>query len=116
MNDQETFTEAEDLFYNGLRKNNITHLRPELLPNGNIYLDDVAIPAETLAILAHLVYAARTPLVEPRNKPKKKEPDETEQHEICRLLEEYAEFAFHTKRFADYGFYNRILKFIEGDT
>lgn len=45
--------------------------------------------------------------------PRKKLPDETVRQELCRRLEEYIEFAHATSRFADVGFYEKLLRYFD---
>lgn len=46
-------------------------------------------------------------------RPRKKLPNESRKAELCRRLEEYAEYAHAIKRFADVGFYLELRDYIE---
>lgn len=47
------------------------------------------------------------------DKPRPKLEIESEQYTLCRRLEEYIEYATATKRFADVGFYETLIKYID---
>lgn len=53
--------------------------------------------------------------IKPRKKlPNKKDKrEETTEYNLCRRLEEYIEFAYATGRFADVGFYEELINYIE---
>ena len=53
--------------------------------------------------------------IQPRDKPSKKNklPPETIQTNLARRLEEYIEYAYNAKRFADVGFYEELINYIE---
>jgi len=47
--------------------------------------------------------------------PRKKLPEETKKYELCRRLEEYAEFAAARKIYSDLQFYIELINYIEPD-
>ena len=45
--------------------------------------------------------------------PRAKKPDETEQENLARRLEEYIEHAYKCKSFSDFEFYKQLLEYID---
>ena len=46
-------------------------------------------------------------------RPRKKVENEDKKQNLLRRLEEYAEYAYATKRFSNAGFYKELLEYIE---